>query len=347
MWPIGLLHLGIIFLRNWMYDRRILASRKLPVPVVSVGNIQLGGTGKTPMVLAILQHLEQQGFKVGILTRGYGRKGNKSHILRPADSGAVDPATIGDEPLLLLQQLKNGALGVGSDRYQTGLQLLDSYTADIVLLDDGFQHRRLHRDLDICLIDASRWRNHSLLYPFSYLRDSKRSLGRADAVILNKSEHQQAAAGIRTNIRHLYDGPTFDIRYTVDGFTDLHSAEHISISALNQHDIFAVCAIANPLHFKRTLTEAGLAVKIFEAFPDHHIFTADDLRRLIKKAQREKIQHLVFSTKDAVKIRTIMPSRNANLYFWETNIKLESHPGNSLRQLFDKITNLLRDPEKE
>ena len=152
--PFGIIHLLIVIVRNKLYDWHIPKTVRLPKPVISIGNIQMGGTGKTPLAITLLTNLQNMGVSVGVLTRGYKRKSTSNMVIRRIegeDSGGLSEST-GDEPAVILKRMISGVLGIGRDRWQVGEKILEGTSVDLFLLDDGLQHRRLHRDLDICLI---------------------------------------------------------------------------------------------------------------------------------------------------------------------------------------------------
>jgi tetraacyldisaccharide 4'-kinase len=165
--PFELLWRGVNRLRRALYRRGILKSKRLPRPVISVGNLAAGGAGKTPAVIAIARYLEKRGFRVAILTRGYGRSGNVSGVVT-----SLDAAKFGDEPVLIKSKLKNVDVIVGSKRYQNAVQFLNSNDCDLFILDDGFQHLQLARDVDV-VIDAGS----------GVMREGRSALADADVVI--------------------------------------------------------------------------------------------------------------------------------------------------------------------
>jgi tetraacyldisaccharide 4'-kinase len=165
--PVGLLWRGVNRLRRALYRRGILSGKRLPRPVISVGNLAAGGAGKTPVVITIARHLSKRGFRVAILTRGYGRRGNESGLVT-----SLDAARFGDEPVLLKRTLKNVDVIIGQNRYRNASRYLTDNDCDVFILDDGFQHLQLARDIDV-VIDA----------PHSVMREGRSALAGADFVI--------------------------------------------------------------------------------------------------------------------------------------------------------------------
>ena len=139
--PLGLIHLIVVRFRNSAYDKGLFQSRKLPVPVISIGNVQAGGTGKTPITFFLIRALQKQGLRVGLLSRGYGRQSSDTLIFVRGGKLEPTPATAGDEPMELWETIVNGGMGIGSNRFEAGTALLESCKLDCLLLDDGMQHR--------------------------------------------------------------------------------------------------------------------------------------------------------------------------------------------------------------
>jgi tetraacyldisaccharide 4'-kinase len=269
--PVGLIHLVFVWLRNVLYDKKIFKAQKLPRPVISIGNIQMGGSGKTPFTVMLVELLQQYSLKVAVLSRGYKRRSRETRIVKQEKQEAETAhfEILGDEPLLILQHIEGGILGVGADRYAVGKEILRFHSADIFLLDDGFQHRRLHRDLNICLIDVTRWAAHPFLFPFSYLRDSKSSLRRADIIILTKFEQIPSTAETL--------------------LTRLSNEEKIEPEKIQAQKVAALCGIANPGNFFDLLK---------------------DLEKVVQSAAGAGAKWLIVTEKDAVKLKSILSTRD-------------------------------------
>jgi len=306
--PLGLIHWGVIRLRNFLYDQNLFTSRSLSRPVISVGNIQMGGTGKTPLVIELIKALQQVGLQVGVLTRGYKRGAKDIRIVNLAHTGEQEdlPGAIGDEATLLLQHLSDGVLGVGGSRYEVGNKLLKTHPIDVFLLDDGFQHRQLRRDMDICLIDVSRWRRHPFLFPFSYLRDCRSSLRRADVIILTRFE--QSARQLQA-VEHFlathFTGPAWKAQLMVTHLTRLDDAREIPPHRVKGRAVAAICGIGNPWHFYRMVKALGANLVWRQSFGDHHRFTAEEIRAAVQNARAAGAEWLLLTEKDAVKLEML------------------------------------------
>lgn len=307
--PLGIIHLLIVVIRNKLYDWQILKTQRLLRPVISIGNIQMGGTGKTPLTIAVLDKLQSEGLKVGVLSRGYKRKSGAEIIMPGGDRDIYKNQyeSIGDEPALILKHLKQGALGVGRNRYRVGLKMLEKHPVDVFVLDDGLQHRKLHRDVDICLIDVSRWSRHPFLFPFSYLRDSKSSLKRCHAVVLTKvGKQRDEAQELKQQLHGKYGIPVFEGDLQPQALVDIRGDSELSLAELKGKKVAAFCGIARPSHFFDMLKRSGVELVLEKKFPDHHHYSSNDLGGLMKTMKEKGVNTAITTEKDAVKLRGLM-----------------------------------------
>lgn len=275
--PFALLFGAISSARRWLFMMGWKSSLKLPVPVIVIGNLTAGGAGKTPLTIALAQSLVQKGWKVGIVSRGYGGK-NSSPLAVEVDA---NPAQTGDEPILL-RRASGVPVFVCRDRFAAGKALLAQHPdINLILCDDGLQHYRLARDLELCVVDGARGFGNRLLLPAGPLREPVYRLNRVDAVVMN-------GAGRAPEHPHV-----FQMQLQPGEFYRLDAPEQrCSVSELVGHPLTAVCGIGNPQRFFRTLRDLGLEFTE-QAMPDHHVFSAADL----------PAQGLVIVTeKDAVKL---------------------------------------------
>jgi tetraacyldisaccharide 4'-kinase len=277
--------------RNRLYDRRILPILAAPLPVISVGNLTLGGTGKTPLVAWICQRLLAHGARPAVVSRGYGaRRGETS------DEAA--------ELAILLPGVPHVANRDRVAAAATAARL----GADVVVLDDGFQHRRLHRDLDIVAVDASDPFGCGHLVPRGMLRESAGGLARADAVVLTRATGVAAAdrAGIRAAVTAARRGREVAWLETEHRPASVRSLDGAAepLSSLAGRRVAAFCGIGNPAAFRRTLIEAGVELAAFRSFADHHDYGPGDLQGLARWADESAAEQLLTTMKDLVKIRS-------------------------------------------
>lgn len=282
--PLALLYGFAVRLRRSLYRLNVLASVRLPVPVIVVGNLTVGGTGKTPLVLWLAAHLRNEGRKPAILCRGYGGADAGPRKVSADD----DPGRVGDEPLLLA--MRSGcAVWIGRDRAAAGARLLETHPdCDVIICDDGLQHYRLQRDLEIAVEDE-RGLGNGLLLPAGPLREpADRTV---DARVLNGERASVEVAGRRGGGN---TAMVFRMRLEPRGFCFVHdTALALSLSDLSGKRLHAVAGIGNPQRFFALLAQLGLE-PVCHPFPDHHTYAAADL-------QFPDCDLVLMTEKDAVK----------------------------------------------
>ena len=282
--------------RNRRYDVPGAAIRAR-VPVLSVGNLVAGGTGKTPMVAWLVRRLASEGWTPAVVTRGYGGRAGKGPLLVSSGDGErVGPEICGDEPVLLARSLPGALVLAGSDRVAVS-EAAAAEGADVVVLDDGFQHRRLARDLDLVLLDGTDPFGNGRLLPAGTLREPLESLARASAVIVTRCSPQDDVAAIAAVVgRHAPGVPVLRSGHRRAGFV---TAAGERIPALGR--AVAFCGIGNPALFLRDLEEEGVEIAAARAFPDHHPYVPRELRGLAKLAGKHGAA-LVTTEKDLVRV---------------------------------------------
>ncbi len=297
-----------------MYDSGLLSAEKFSVTVVSVGNLSVGGTGKTPVAAWIARSLRERGSKPGIVLRGYG----------------------GDETLVHQRLNPNIPVIVASHRPR-GIRMAIAQGADVVILDDAFQHRRAARDADVVLVDADSWSGAPRLLPAGPWREPLRSARRASLVIITRKIADKAAveaarravAAVAPHVPiamvHLIPG---ELRSTSTGQT-------LPLHALRGADLTAIAAIARPESFFKQLTELGAVVRP-HSFPDHHAFTSGEARHLA--AQARSSDFVVCTLKDAVKLESIWPAEAGSLWYVSQRLKVEYGQPHIDRMLGDLLS---------
>jgi len=304
LWPLTLPYGAAAHLRARAYRKAILKSHHLDGTVISVGNLTTGGTGKTPMVLWIAEHLLAQGRKVGILTRGYrGKKIARASEYNSATSAANAGATTSDEVRMLQSRLGNRVqFGVDKNRYEQGRELT-KLGVNWFILDDGFQHLQLARDVDIVLIDATNPFSGGRLLPAGHLREPRSALARADIIVITRSTH---APAIESAIRRDSTAPIFYARPKLDAihsFTEGQIAGAVAPEALGK--LFAFCGIGNPAAFLNDLRTWGLDILGHKFFPDHHRYTDHDDHEILQLANEAGASGLICTEKDLYNLHAI------------------------------------------
>jgi len=279
-----------VWLRNRLYDRRWKQTQRATVPVISVGNLTLGGTGKTPCVEYIARLFRDRDVRVAILSRGY--KGTRGR---------------NDEAMVLEENLPDVPHLQGADRAALAATAVEELEAELLILDDGFQHRRLSRDLDVVLLDATNPWGHGRLFPRGLLRESPRELRRAGVVMLTRCDQvpDEDVRAIEVQARQFAPGaPVVATEHAPVEWLQ-HDSPSRPIGAIRGRPIVAFCGLGNPDAFRRTLRDLGGEPHAFRAFPDHHAYTRADVESLRDWARQQPADTVLATTqKDLVKLRT-------------------------------------------
>lgn len=295
-------------LRFFLYRIGFFKTRKLACKVISVGNITVGGSGKTPMAIYLAERLRERGKKVVILSRGYKGKIKDVGVVCNGENILLDPEEAGDEPYLMAAKLKTVPVIVGRDRYRTGIYAVERFKPDVILLDDGFQHIRFARDIDIVLIDSRRGFGNGYLFPMGILREPLYGLKRASFFMIKGNE-----LGIRnyelqiTNFKK-QNKPFISFNYKPQAVINLVDGSKLSVDILKGKKVIALSGIAEPKSFSETLKELGAIIIREIIYPDHHFYTSDDLRRI--NVAMEDAEFIVTTEKDGVKLKRLFPDRN-------------------------------------
>lgn len=296
--------------RNFLYKKRILKSYKSPLYTISVGNITTGGTGKTPITAEIANYLAKKGGFPAILSRGYGGKLNNKNVNVISDGLTINHTAIeaGDEPFWLSKHCKNTAVLTCSSRVKSAKFAKENLNCTALILDDGFQHLKLQRDLNILVVDSEKKFSNGCMLPLGALREPLSSIKRADKiVVVNKSFNDKKAKAYARFLRKKYSIPVFVCSMVPDEIYNIKTNEKLSDSAA----VIAFSAIGQPEQFYKFLR--GYDVVGTQDFPDHHIYTKEDLDTLYKLKEKYVAQALITTEKDAVKLKEIAPE-NTDIY---------------------------------
>jgi len=286
---------------RWRQAAALRGRRKIDAPVISVGNLTMGGTGKTPCVLRLAEILGRSGWNPGILTRGYGRISHEAETILAR--GAVSEAEqTGDEPQIFARSAL-AAVGIGADRYRTGMRLRHEMNADIMLLDDGFQHLKLARDVDVVLLDALDPFGGGAVFPLGRLREPMAGLARADIIVITRSNFADTAAGIEHTVRQWNErAPVFRAWVRPVAWVENRSARQFAPADRPFERAAAFCGLGNPQSFRRTLESLGVQVVDWFEYSDHHRYRPHELRWLAAQAQDKGASALLTTEKDAVNL---------------------------------------------
>lgn len=310
LYPVAILWDMVYRIRRFFYNYDFIASKKFQVPIISVGNLTFGGTGKTPFTIWLSEYLNNQDKRVMILTRGY--KGNLekgSGILRSGKKLGFNPFEYGDEALLLVRRLKDAVVVVGRKRRENLEFYFDKESPDVVILDDGHQHLKLKRDLNIVLFDALMATERYKVAPLGYMREGFSALKDADLIIIGRASQAQpqkikelrALIGkhCNPNIHFAY------MDYSPTGFFGSSYELNMTPEEIQGKKVICVAGIASPESFFNLVESMGADVIERLSFPDHYFFNVEEVKDILDRAARENA--LVITTeKDIVKIRRII-----------------------------------------
>jgi tetraacyldisaccharide 4'-kinase len=305
--PTSAIYGGVVAARNALYDRGVLRARRLQGPVVSVGNLSAGGSGKTPFVMLLGELLKARGHKFDVLSRGYGRKSKGVLLVDPAGL----PSEFGDEPLLIARKLQMPVI-VGEDRHEAGRFAESKFGSQLHLLDDGFQHRALARDFDIVLVTPQDAKDQ--LLPAGRLREALSSLRRADAVVLSSGAAAES--------------------FPVDGKLVWRVRRGIVPANVPPRPV-VFCGIARPQNFVLQLKTANIEPVAEAFYRDHHAYIEKDVRELLALKQRSEAGGFVTTEKDAVNLGGYLSSL-APLAVIPVKMEL-SDPANAIDTILHKI----------
>ncbi len=298
----------LIRIRQMLYARRFFQSRELPIPVISIGNITLGGTGKTPTVISIGTLLLQEGKRPAVISRGYGRKSESDTlVVSDGQTVLVDAQTGGDEPVLIGTKLPNAPVIVGRNRYRAAQEALQLFKPDVLLLDDGYQHMQLRRTLDIVLVDAENPFGNSRLFPAGILREPASALNRAHAVLITKSERTENVERVKKIIAQQTKARIFSSQFVPLDVIDCCSGEQQPLSFLQGASVLMLAGIARPASFSALLKSLGASVVSENIYPDHYAYQRSDLAACYKKAIADKADIIITTEKDAIRLKPLKP----------------------------------------
>ncbi len=313
-----------------LHRRQGLARRRrLGGRVVSVGNLTLGGTGKTPLVMAIAAEAVKRGFRACVLTRGYRGDAGGTLVVSRGHGPLTTCSEAGDEAVLMAERLRDVWIIKGADRYRSGLAAAGM---DLFILDDGFQHWRLHRDVEILTIDgADPWGGGRLL-PLGRLREPLRAMKRADIIVIKSAG--QGDGGVEEVIRrHNSRAPILRGEYRAAGLVN-PGGEEMPLHVLRDRRVLAFSGIGNPGGFVETLVRAGASIAGLIPFRDHHRYTEADLERIAAKAAETAAELIVTTEKDMVKLREL-PSLDG-VHALRVSLEING------RELYDRVFDGLR-----
>jgi tetraacyldisaccharide 4'-kinase len=326
---VTLVHLGLrgfsipywfgVSLKNRLYNQGYLTGEWLPARVVSVGNLSVGGTGKTPLTIALARYYKSNGISLAILSRGYGAI-CRQDVAIVSDGRKIfyTPSEVGDEPFLMGRNTGVPVL-VGRKRWQSGLEAIKRFGARVLILDDGFQHRRLARDVDVVLLDSRRSIQNEWVLPAGVWRENLGSLGRANVLVLTGYNQNLVCRQNEQFLkRHFPQIPIFRAAYRPESV--LVGSAELPPSELVGKKVVAFSGLAANEHFLDTVKSLGVEVTCFVRFDDHHVYKRKDVERLISLKLRAGADILLTTEKDGVKLESLYDD---NFRPWILQVRLQ------------------------
>jgi len=339
LYALSLIYERIVQLRLWLYRKRVFRERALGCLVISIGNLTVGGTGKTPIVEKFARALQGGGRRVAILSRGYksvprptkrgvlarlrNTNADPPRIVSDGQSLLLDSLTAGDEPYMLAQNLKNVVVLVDKDRVKSGLFAIERMNVDTLLLDDGLQYLHLKHRLDIVLIDRQAPFGNEFLLPRGTLREPPRNLRRASYVFITKSTGESNDQLIKRIRRYNRTAEIIECAHQPLHLQNVTTGEIVSLDKLSGAFIGSICGIAAPDSFEGGLKDLGARIEIAKRYIDHHRYTEAELRSFINRCIRRDLEMIVTTEKDAVRF-PLLGKTEVPIFFLRVEIEILS-----------------------
>ena len=304
--PVSWLYGIIIGARNKCYDKGFFSAHPVGVPTVSVGNLSIGGTGKTPFVEYLARLLRDGGNRVAVVSRGYRRASLGLQVVSDGREILLSPNESGDEPFQIAENVPGAVVVVDAQRTRGAQHAVNQYSAEVILLDDGFQHRSLARDFDIVVWNAKE--QPSALQPTGRRRESMSGLTRADVLVFSHCSGTEEVKQLGDQLRSFTDAPIFCTRFIVQDVREVGTGGSVRPELLKNKSAVAFCGIGNPESFRRTLTELGVQIESFRPFSDHHRYSQRDLLLVERAKELTEADWILTTQKDAVQLRAMKNS---------------------------------------
>ncbi len=342
-------------IKNQLYDRSVLPIYQAPIPVMSIGNLTMGGTGKTPMILDLVHWFEDQ-YRVAVINRSYGGSLKKSICLDPrnklySESEPKTASVVGDEALLLQNSFKKTSVFTGPNKSQSAEFAAQNSDLDFLIVDDGFQHRRLSRDCDVVILDATETMNNYECFPAGRGREDFSSLLRADAIFITKTNLAPViqVQKLMQRIDQLFQQnqmnrqvPIYQFDFLIDRVERVEFLEGqgrvarhlVSTKELTGQDWLAVSAIGNPESFERSAASLQLRLTGHLKYPDHHSYKDQDLIEIHEKSIGKKI---MITEKDLVKWAEMKIPKSMDVYVLCQRVSCQSDQGTCYLFLYEKM----------
>lgn len=298
LYPLSLVYGAGVGLRNLFFEWNVLKSVRVPIPVISIGNITAGGSGKTTLVEVFAKKLGRLGKKVAIVSRGYGRTSKGLVAVSSEQKVLVDATIGGDEPVLLAERLSNVPVIVDANRVRGARYAIETFDPEIILMDDGFQHRYLFRDLDVVIISARDVLGRSFLLPAGYRREFYSALERANIIVISKCSGPAEVEIAKEKLRRWFGGDVAAATTKPAAWTDVRTRQRKPLDELNGRRVVAVCGIGDPSSFSATLGETNAIVVGQLTFPDHHWYKQNHIAQITSAVRKTSAEYIMTTEKD-------------------------------------------------
>ncbi|MEE8342124.1 MAG: tetraacyldisaccharide 4'-kinase [Candidatus Neomarinimicrobiota bacterium] len=299
--PLFLIYQIIVIIRNYLYDTKIFKSTKLPCKIISVGNISIGGTGKTPIVIEIAKFLQQQNRTVAILSRGYGRKTTGTQLVTDGKSDPINWESAGDEPAIIAASLSDIPVVVSENRVRGGEYLVNNFAPEIIILDDGFQHRKLYRDIDIVLVNSNMSKFKNRIFSFNNFRESWKSLKRANLIFLTKSDFIAPSKNLQDKLNAI-DLPVYRTQIIPSAYFLYHNNNKPDVKKFHGKTALLFSGIGDPISFAKTIHNLNIKILSSIKFKDHKIYSTSDIEMISNKYKNTGAEIIITTEKDFQKI---------------------------------------------
>lgn len=305
LWPLAFLYASVLHLRNWLYNANVFRSYAVEKQVISVGNLNVGGTGKTPFVEQLTREMLSRGMQLAVISRGYKRQSSGQVVVSEGDGPLVSVADAGDEPYMLSYLIPEAIIIVNNNRVQAARDAVSRYQADVVIMDDGFQHRKLKRDEDLVIIPLQDILEKEMILPAGRLRESWTALRRATKIVVTGSKKEMSDTNteeIHKFIRKYSAAPVITaIRGNPAEIINPVVSEMIDISSKSDFKVFGLAGIGRPEQFKVALQEIGCNVVGFFSYKDHFSYPLKEQKKIIEDFEASDADCIVMTAKDFVK----------------------------------------------
>lgn len=326
---ISFLYRGIVRLRLYLFRKHIMRRHQLGCPVISIGNLTVGGTGKTPVVEKLARDLTERGRRIAILSRGYKsvrrrQPGKKQAIVRVVSEGGallLDSKTAGDEPFMLAKNLRGVAVVVEKNRVACGRHAVTELGSDLLILDDGLQYLKLHRRFDLVLIDREAPFGNEHLLPRGTLREPPENLRRATHILITKCDGSDISALLERIRKYNRTAPILECRHRPVELQDFATGDIIPLEKLQGLRAGALSAIASPESFEAGLQRLGVELELTQSFADHHRYSRREMERFLKRCERRGVSCILTTEKDAVRMPRLF-QQSIPIYYLRIEIEI-------------------------